>query len=349
MDHSSNHSESSPTDGDLGQYVSKARRILANFEGTIGWKPPKLDSETDCTPCPHNRDHIIMRKSLESHLKSCKWKAMGYSPEEVTKIVEEELCVRQDHAICFNSDSIIAKISPCSPLIRSDEKYTCHLTPEQRLAVYDEEIKQCYSVDKPLTDKALYADLESQAAEKLYQKENPDNLSEIELLQKMRDMKKRRQSYRAKNVHITKRSQTEIIRSVLEVHMDELRKLWNTKHSDDSEIGNAIHEEKRLTGIVKDNIDRDRTKDRMPNDAPSSSRHRIYYPQRPGQDSESFRKNDESIYSSKSRSHRKESSRSSENRSKSSSSKDKRHDKKRHADYESRSYHKSKCSKRSPR
>merc|ERR1712071_349819 len=50
--------------------------------------------------------------------------------------------------------------------------------------------------------------------------------SHLEVLAEMRDYKRRRQSYRAKNVHITKKSYTEVIREVIDVHSVELSKLW---------------------------------------------------------------------------------------------------------------------------
>lgn len=50
--------------------------------------------------------------------------------------------------------------------------------------------------------------------------------SYLEILAEVRDYKRRRQSYRAKNVHITKKSYTEVIRDVINVHMEELSNQW---------------------------------------------------------------------------------------------------------------------------
>ncbi|KAG9462141.1 hypothetical protein GDO78_014831 [Eleutherodactylus coqui] len=50
----------------------------------------------------------------------------------------------------------------------------------------------------------------------------------------MRDYKRRRQSYRAKNVHITKKSYTEIIRDVIDVHMEELTNKWHDEIHDEA-------------------------------------------------------------------------------------------------------------------
>ncbi|KFR15997.1 U11/U12 small nuclear ribonucleoprotein 48 kDa protein, partial [Opisthocomus hoazin] len=59
--------------------------------------------------------------------------------------------------------------------------------------------------------------------------------SHLEILAEMRDYKRRRQSYRAKNVHITKKSYTEVIRDVIGVHMEELSHHWQ----EESKLDNA--------------------------------------------------------------------------------------------------------------
>lgn len=46
--------------------------------------------------------------------------------------------------------------------------------------------------------------------------------SEIDKLQEMRDYKRRRQTYRAKNVHITKKTPTATARDVINMRMEEL-------------------------------------------------------------------------------------------------------------------------------
>nr|XP_009859934.1 U11/U12 small nuclear ribonucleoprotein 48 kDa protein-like isoform X2 [Ciona intestinalis] len=56
-----------------------------------------------------------------------------------------------------------------------------------------------------------------------------EKITELDFRKNMRDHKRRRQTYRAKNVHITKRSQTEIVRDVLKIHMEELKLAWSNK------------------------------------------------------------------------------------------------------------------------
>lgn len=68
--------------------------------------------------------------------------------------------------------------------------------------------------------------------------------SYLEILAEVRDYKRRRQSYRAKNVHITKKSYTEVIRDVISVHMEELGNHWKEEQGK-AEGGAARKEERR--------------------------------------------------------------------------------------------------------
>lgn len=58
--------------------------------------------------------------------------------------------------------------------------------------------------------------------------------SHLEVLAEMRDYRRRRQSYRAKNVHITKKSYTEVIREVIDVHSGQLSRIWQEEKDGES-------------------------------------------------------------------------------------------------------------------
>ncbi|KAF4087559.1 hypothetical protein AMELA_G00072050 [Ameiurus melas] len=57
----------------------------------------------------------------------------------------------------------------------------------------------------------------------------------------MTDYRRRRQSYRAKHVHITKKSYTEIIREVIDVHTRELAKLWQEEREEETQTSQHSH------------------------------------------------------------------------------------------------------------
>lgn len=110
----------------------------------------------------------------------------------------------------------------------------CDLTQADRLAVYDyvlEETKRQRSRAKAsANDSDLFEDLTAKVNQDGVEKAPK---SHLELLAEMRDYKRRRQSYRAKNVHITKKSYTEVIRDVINTHMEEL--VHHLQEKDDPE------------------------------------------------------------------------------------------------------------------
>lgn len=121
---------------------------------------------------------------------------------------------------------------------QNHKRFTCDLTQADRLALYDyvvEETKKQRSRSQTMeNDSDLFVDLAAKITQDDSQK-GPK--SHLEILAEMRDYKRRRQSYRAKNVHITKKSYTEVIRDVIGVHMEELSNHWQEENRlDNAEI-----------------------------------------------------------------------------------------------------------------
>nr|XP_010310192.1 PREDICTED: U11/U12 small nuclear ribonucleoprotein 48 kDa protein [Balearica regulorum gibbericeps] len=121
---------------------------------------------------------------------------------------------------------------------QNHKRFTCDLTQADRLALYDyvvEETKKQRSRSQIMeNDSDLFVDLAAKITQDDSQK-GPK--SHLEILAEMRDYKRRRQSYRAKNVHITKKSYTEVIRDVIGVHMEELSNQWQEENRlDNAEI-----------------------------------------------------------------------------------------------------------------
>lgn len=129
------------------------------------------------------------------------------------------------------------------------KRSVCDLTQADRLALYDfviEETKKKRSAPQVIeNDSDLFVDLAA--------KVNQDNSrkspkSYLEILAEVRDYKRRRQSYRAKNVHITKKSYTEVIRDVIKVHMEELSNHWQ-EEQERAEDGAEKNEERRSASV----------------------------------------------------------------------------------------------------
>eukprot|EP00117_Sycon_ciliatum_P009264 scpid56271/ scgid11627/ U11/U12 small nuclear ribonucleoprotein 48 kDa protein len=99
------------------------------------------------------------------------------------------------------------------------------LTPAQRLALYEHAVEVARDAMRQaeFTAEDLLTAIEEHPGSKVYDEEDRQKAQDlVDLLAQERDYKRRRQSYRAKNVHITKRNAVEIMRDLIAVGMKEL-------------------------------------------------------------------------------------------------------------------------------
>ncbi|XP_015470378.1 U11/U12 small nuclear ribonucleoprotein 48 kDa protein isoform X1 [Parus major] len=209
--------------------------------------------------CPYDVHHRVPRASLERHAASCRLRRMGYSAEEEAEMYDSSFfyenlkvpTVAMDKDLQFHivkqaraqsakegagySEGSYSLLPVEVP--QNHKHFICDLTQADRLALYDyvvEETKKQRSRSQITeNDSDLFVDLAAKITQDDSQK-GPK--SHLEILAEMRDYKRRRQSYRAKNVHITKKSYTEVIRDVIGVHMEELGNQWQENRLHNAEI-----------------------------------------------------------------------------------------------------------------
>uniref|UniRef100_F6XUE2 U11/U12 small nuclear ribonucleoprotein 48 kDa protein-like n=1 Tax=Ciona intestinalis TaxID=7719 RepID=F6XUE2_CIOIN len=227
---------------ELNAYTLIARNILNKFDAQLEWSSPTKEE----IQCPFNRNHVLTFAKYNEHVAKCKWKKHGYSDHEVNDIISEEnsdfpfpsvqigkyvhsrfRLWQQSRSFItltpLNIDEIISSIAPNAGPLRTNERFTTSLTTEQKLLVYDRIMEKIKTDNDKGLEPNLFVDFtEDPTMKKL-------SGSYFKFLSNMRDHKRRRQTYRAKNVHITKRSQTEIVRDVLKIHMEELKLAWSNK------------------------------------------------------------------------------------------------------------------------
>ncbi|XP_074730548.1 U11/U12 small nuclear ribonucleoprotein 48 kDa protein isoform X2 [Strix uralensis] len=194
-----------------------------------------LGDAVERVPCPYDVHHRVPRASLERHAASCRLRRMGYSAEEEAEMYDSSFFYEnlKVPTVAMGSYSLLPVEVP-----QNHKRFTCDLTQADRLALYDyvvEETKKQRSRSQITeNDSDLFVDLAAKITQDDSQK-GPK--SHLEILAEMRDYKRRRQSYRAKNVHITKKSYTEVIRDVIGVHMEELSNHWQEENRlDNAEI-----------------------------------------------------------------------------------------------------------------
>ncbi|CAK8683178.1 unnamed protein product [Clavelina lepadiformis] len=216
-------------ENDLKEFMQNAKDILQNFERCLDWNMPTCSKNLTSKTCPFDQGHIVPLKSYESHVEVCKWRKYGYSQNETEDIIQEEN--NPSSAPCINMDDILASVAPGVPPLRTHDRYVSTLTREERLRAYDLAIEKTNTRKRVKADLKLYEDLSSDIFEK---KQASSNKSELEVAKEHRDHKRRRQTYRAKNIHITKKSHTEVLHDVLEVHMEQLRLMWKSNSRSDA-------------------------------------------------------------------------------------------------------------------
>ncbi|XP_029446476.1 U11/U12 small nuclear ribonucleoprotein 48 kDa protein isoform X2 [Rhinatrema bivittatum] len=244
---------------ELRDFSERCLQQLQGILAALNWSLPEpgsageIDScshQTETVLCPYNANHRMPKAALEKHVASCRLKQLGYSKEETemlcdpsffygkrevpAAIIDQTLqtqIIRQAKERALH-DKGAAYNNSCYSYVpievpQNHKRAVCDLTPADRLAIYDyvlEETKKERSKAQVTgNDSDLFEDLAAKVNQEDGQK-GPK--SHLEILAEMRDYKRRRQSYRAKNVHITKKSYTEVIRDVISVHMEELTSHW---------------------------------------------------------------------------------------------------------------------------
>ncbi|XP_048204504.1 U11/U12 small nuclear ribonucleoprotein 48 kDa protein [Perognathus longimembris pacificus] len=262
---------------ELSEFVEKCCLTLEDATTSLGWSLIQLDTGEEEAPedqvviCPYDSNHQMPKSSLAKHMESCRLRKLGYTKEEEDEMYNPDFFYENMKvpSITLNKDSQFEIIKHARITAGKDgdcysqrmysslpvevplnhKRFVCDLTQADRLAVYDfvveETKKKCSDSNIIENDSDLFVDLAA--------KVNQDNSrkspkSYLEILAEVRDYKRRRQSYRAKNVHITKKSYTEVIRDVINVHMEELSNHWR-EEQEKAEDYSEKNEERRSVSI----------------------------------------------------------------------------------------------------
>ncbi|XP_035272100.1 U11/U12 small nuclear ribonucleoprotein 48 kDa protein isoform X1 [Anguilla anguilla] len=243
---------------ELTECTEKCQKQLDGLFEAFGWSNEmNVNSiqQDSLEVCPYDRNHRVPQKSIERHKAACRLSKMGYSREEQAGMYDPTICYEQTkvHSLVIDKatqEQIILKGKASAPIGRTEGLYCqseyssdppdvpqnhkrsiCDLTVADRLALYDHVIREANqqrAPAKPVENDDLYVDL---VAKLKKDEEQNGPKSHLEVLAEMRDYKRRRQSYRAKNVHITKKTYTEVIREVIDVHSGELARLWEEEEA----------------------------------------------------------------------------------------------------------------------
>ncbi|KAM3873525.1 U11/U12 small nuclear ribonucleoprotein 48 kDa protein [Diretmus argenteus] len=258
---------------ELTEFTEKCRKQLDDVFQTLGWSADYQGGTQEAMEqCPYDPGHMVPVRTLERHKTSCQLRRLGYSAEEQAAMIDPSVCYENTSVRSITMDKAaqhqaILQARSAAPLMRMEgvfwqgqyssqpvdipqnhQRAVCDLTVADRLALYD----HVTAALRQQTDQAaaagnddLYVDLVAKL-KKAEEQNGPK--SHLELMAEMRDYKRRRQSYRAKNVHITKKSYTEVIREVIHVHSGELARQWRDEGGQEEEgeeeasrVGRSAH------------------------------------------------------------------------------------------------------------
>ncbi|KAF3815307.1 hypothetical protein GH733_016689, partial [Mirounga leonina] len=184
---------------ELSGFVESCCRTLEEVTASLGWSLDRLDpGEEAAEDQMYNSDFFYENVKIPS---------ITLNKDSQFQIIKQARTAVGKDGDCY-SQRIYSSLPVEVPL--NHKRCVCDLTQADRLALYDfvmEETKKKRSDSQIIeNDSDLFVDLAA--------KVNQDNSrkspkSYLEILAEVRDYKRRRQSYRAKNVHITKKSYTE--------------------------------------------------------------------------------------------------------------------------------------------
>ncbi|XP_028327120.1 U11/U12 small nuclear ribonucleoprotein 48 kDa protein [Gouania willdenowi] len=241
---------------ELSEFTENYQKQLDDIMQTMGWSAEYKKEPME--QCPYDPNHSVPVRTMERHKAACRLRKMGYSEEEQAEMYDPSVCYENTKVRTFTMDKstqhqVISQARSAAPLMKMEgvfwqgqysgqpidvpqnhKRALCDLTVADRLALYDHVINTLNQQKEAAASSSnddLYVDLVSKLQKGDQQNEPRTHL---ELMAEMRDYKRRRQSYRAKNVHITKKSYTEVIREVISVHSEQLSRQW--KEEADEEV-----------------------------------------------------------------------------------------------------------------
>ncbi|CAL1527570.1 unnamed protein product [Lymnaea stagnalis] len=221
-------------------FLETERNKLDKMLESLGFTMEQLLKSEKKQMCPYNEDHIIPEQSFKKHTEICKLLKAGYQKDELSALLQETdfAYEKAESILKIEIDEKVLNKVIWDHCIQNGQVYTGHrsmpvshideniiLTQEDRLALYKHVVKVSHEAGKVIPvdrdDELLTTDWGSLVKKGLLDEQNNKQYSsKLEQLAVLRDLKRRRQSYRAKNVHITKKSYTEIIREVISNQME---------------------------------------------------------------------------------------------------------------------------------
>lgn len=216
---------------ELKDFVDSCQNDMSALLQQFGWTPDYLIKQESKVECKYDSGHILPMSSKEHHEQRCYFKKKGYSEDDIEELLQKP--DREENNSTVRLDKELLQQMPWNHLFESNaifygqedvplthEDNTVKLTTFERASIYEFVVQKLKEKNPNMAieqDDFLSQDLQELVKKKGLENSDKDKpKSYLEYMKAVRDYKRRRQSYRAKNVHITKKSYTEIIREVIQ-------------------------------------------------------------------------------------------------------------------------------------
>ncbi|XP_048737364.2 U11/U12 small nuclear ribonucleoprotein 48 kDa protein-like isoform X2 [Ostrea edulis] len=259
------------------EFIEETKAFLQTCQNTfssllqqLNWSPSNFVEQKEMGVCCYDSGHIMSKQDLKKHEPICKFTSRGVPKTEamdeskrtsqffyekmnsvcnvpidrdtLNKVLWEHHV--EHHSIFYGKSEV--------PLTTEEE--CIMLTPSERGALHSyirNTAKEQHKVQGLETDMLLTADFQEIVKKKALEGQNSKPTSYTEYLKAMRDYKRRRQSYRAKNVHITRKSYTEIIKEVIENQTEYLTEILKQDQEEEKQAKKVDTESEHTKDVQK--------------------------------------------------------------------------------------------------
>ncbi|XP_048517097.1 U11/U12 small nuclear ribonucleoprotein 48 kDa protein [Dendroctonus ponderosae] len=212
----------------LKQYIRSSEENVKAAVQSLGWTSSKtLQDEEPKILCPLNKNHLIPQQTLKKHLEKCSLRSAGYEGNEdflseppsskkccvkisnakKAEIIGASRVNRSEFRLEYQQIHLVSSAwngRDSDPL--TSDRFTSTFSVDERSALYEYSIKHAIPPPKPQEFTLDLTDIKEKKG-----------LTEKERLLLERDAKRRRAKY--KSVHTSKKSQTEIMRELIDNQM----------------------------------------------------------------------------------------------------------------------------------
>ncbi|XP_054001005.1 U11/U12 small nuclear ribonucleoprotein 48 kDa protein-like isoform X1 [Hylaeus anthracinus] len=207
----------------LNDFTEEVHQDITNITSALGWTVESIETDNDNRlVCPYNSSHRIGKEMLDQHLEFCQWKEEGYAEFDVP-LSEPMLPLSSPFSMKLDAslqNSILQEAKEKDPTMkvgsgerlipRTSDRIFTDFTSDEKKVLYEYVVSNTVKID-------IGHDITDDHNLKSDDKEDR-KLSFLELLVQERNLKRRRAKHRG--VHTNKKSNTEILREVINQQME---------------------------------------------------------------------------------------------------------------------------------